>query len=203
MRRLAAIALLPASMLAIAGCSSGNRAKPDLSPPTAKQTIAAAPKWYLKVPQDSLYLLGAATATSRDMQTAIDKAQLAGRSQIAQSYESHFQGLAKRFQEEVGVADSSDMLQQFEQTYKAVADVALLGTRAREQEVKAEGPIYRVYVLMEMPIGPANAAIMRKLRQNQQMYTRLRASQAFQELEHEVDRVEKQEAAQAGTPDRP
>ena len=47
----------------------------------------------------------------------------------------------------------------------------------------------RVYVLMTLPIGSANQALMSKLKANEHLYTRFRASQAFEELDADIKGV--------------
>jgi hypothetical protein len=64
------------------------------------------------------------------------------------------------------------------------------GTRVKNQDIKVENGIYRSYVLMELPLGAANAALMQQIRNNENMYTRFRATQAFDELETEVEKYE-------------
>ena len=44
---------------------------------------------------------------------------------------------------------------------------------------------------MAMPIGDANAAIVNRIKAQQNLYTRFRASQAFTELEADVENYEK------------
>ena len=44
---------------------------------------------------------------------------------------------------------------------------------------------------MELPIGAANAEMLAKIKENERMYTRYRASEAFKELEEEVEKYEK------------
>jgi len=170
----------------------------DLSPAPSAGVVRDMPRWYSNPPEDRDYLLGPATATSRDMQVAVNKAQTEGRNQIAQQLDVRFSGLAARFQEEVGIGDDSELLDQFTQVYKAVTSEVVTGTRAREQEIIPEGGIYRVYVLMEMPIGAANAALVSRIRASEHLYTRLRASEAFRELEAEIAKYEQLKKEQGG-----
>ena len=179
MNRSSILLLLPLVLL-LAACGSSNK---TLTPAPSKQTLKHIPKWYLDVPQDPNYLFAPASATSRDMQLAIDQARMSGRGEIAQQLEVKFTGLLKRFQEETGIGEESEFLQMFSQTYKAVISQVLIGSRTSKQEIQPEGTIYRAYVLMEMPIGQANAALMQQLRSNQAMYTRFRATKAFEEPE--------------------
>lgn len=165
-------------ILLIAGCGS------------SRETVRSAPDWYLDLPEDPNYIFAAVTSTSRDMQVAVDKAQADGRNEIAQQLELRMSGLTKRFQEEVGLDEDSELLEQFTNVYKAVVDQVLHGTRPSQREILEEGNTFRAYVLMEMPIGQANQALMQRIRQNENMYTRFRASEAFEELEKEIERYE-------------
>jgi hypothetical protein len=127
---------------------------------------------------------------------AVNKAQTEGRNQIAQQLEVRFQGLSKRFQEEVGIGDDSQLLDEFTQVYKAVTSEVITGSRARNEETRPEGDVYRVYVLMEMPIGAANANLLARLRASEHLYTRIRAAEAFEELQKEVEDYEGWKGAQ-------
>jgi hypothetical protein len=162
----------------------------DLTPPPSREVMRNVPHWYVNPPSDPNHLLGPATATSRDLQLAVNKAQTEGRNQIARQLDLRFSSLGKRFQEEVGLGDDSQLLDQFTQVYKTVTDEVITGSRTREQEIRPEGGVYRVFVLMEMPIGAASQALLARIRAGEQMYTRFRASEAFRELEEEVAEYE-------------
>ena len=62
----------------------------------------------------------------------------------------------------------------------------LNGARIDKKEVAAEGGIYRAYVLMSLPIGEANKALMEQIRANGRLYAEFKASKAFQELDAEL-----------------
>jgi hypothetical protein len=175
--------------LALAACSSGNP-NPTLSPTPTRDVVQSSPEWYMNVPTDPNYMFAAKSATSRDMQIAVDKAVADARSEIAKQLEVKYQGLEKRFREETGTGTESELLDQYSNAYKQVVSSTLYGTRTKNQVVKPEGQIYRAWVLMEMPIGQANEQLMSKIKANQAMYTRFRATQAFQELETEVQKYE-------------
>ena len=176
-------------VLAITGCGGGSKIV-DLTPVPNSEILKRAPNWFTDVPQDPNYLFAAATATSSDMQLAINKAQTEGRNQLAQQMEVKFNGLQKRFQEEVGVGDGSEYLDQFTLAYKSVVSTVLHGSRISKQDLQQERQIWRSYVLMEMPIGEANQQLMAKIKANQNLYTRFRATEAFDELDDEIDRFE-------------
>lgn len=183
-----ALALLGLAIL-VSSCGSSLK-NTDLTPVANSQILKKAPKWFVEIPQDPNYLFAAATATSTDMQLAINKAQTEGRNQLAQQLEVKFNGLQKRFQEETGAGNDSEYLDQFTLAYKSVVSTELHGSRISRQDLQQEGEIWRSYVLMEMPIGQANEQLMGKIKANQNLYTRFRATQTYQELDEEIEKFE-------------
>ena len=75
---------------------------------------------------------------------------------------------------------------------KGVASTALKGTRVAKQDIDREKgkelDLYRAYVLMELPVKAIDAALVGKVKENTDMYTRFRASQGFKELESEIEK---------------
>lgn len=171
-----------------AGCRHAARTT-ELTPVATRETIRNLPGWYLKPPTDQNYLFGAATAVSRDLQLAINKAQADGRNALAQQLEVKYGSLNKRFVEEVG-RDGSQLLDQYTQAYKAVVSQVLYGSRARQQTLRTEGDMYRAVVLMELPIGEMSKKLLEQIRAQEQLYTRFRASEVFKELDAEVQRYD-------------
>jgi hypothetical protein len=148
------------------------------------------PDWYTEVPTDNEYLYAARTATSQDMQLALDKAVTDGRAEIGRQTELRIQGLQKRFDEEVGLNTDAQLMSQYTQATKTVVSTSLSGTRTKLQELCKDGELWRAYVLVEYPIGAANEALMQQIKKNNEMYTRFRASQAFKDLDAEVQKYE-------------
>ena len=163
----------------------------DTSRPAAQTTLFVRnlPGWYLRPPRDDNYLFGAATAVSRDVQVAINKAQADARSAIAQELEVKYGALNKRFVEEVG-REGAQLLDQYTQVYKAVVSTSLYGSRPRQQELRTENSLYRATVLMELPVGEMSKRLLEQLRAQEQLYTRFRAGEAFKELDAEVQKYE-------------
>ncbi|HNV77610.1 MAG: LPP20 family lipoprotein [Gemmatimonadetes bacterium] len=181
-RSLAVLALLTVA------CHRAPRST-DLAPAASRETIKGLPGWYLKPPTDKNFLYAPATAVSRDVQVAINKAEAEGRAGLAQQLEVKYGALTKRFVEEVG-REGSQLLDQYTTAYKAVVSQTLYGTRAKQQALRTEGDVYRATVLMELPVGEASKKLLEQLRQQEQLYTRFRASEVFKELDAEVQRYE-------------
>ena len=150
------------------------------------------PDWYKNPPNaDEGQLYSAAVGQSRDMVVATKKAKVDARSDLAQQMATKVQNLEKLFSEEVGTDAESELLEQFTSVTKAIASETLHGSQEEEKEVHdLEDGTIRVYVLMSLPIGAANQALMAKIKANEHLYTRFRASQAFEELNAEIEAYE-------------
>ncbi len=188
-----ALVLLAAGILA-AGCGGG---------PETMQSADTGdiPAWYTNVPQDSNYVYAVNTATSQDMQLAYDKATTGARAELGRQVELKVSGLQKRFEEETGTGQDAQLMQQFTQATKTVVSTTMSGTRVKEKTHLKDGNIYRAYVLAEYPLGAANAALLQAIKQNEQMYTRFRASQAYKDLDQEAKKYEDQKKEEAKQPE--
>ncbi len=176
--------------LVVAACGGSRNDTATLTPPPNRETLRNTPNWFNRPPRDDNFLLAPATAVSQDLQLAVDKAQAEGRNGLAQQMEVKYGALTKRFAEETGRMGDAQLLDQFTQVYKATVSQVLFGSRSRQQVVRTEGPVYRVYVLMELPTGEASRRLMEQVKANEQMYTRFRATEAFKELDAELQRYE-------------
>ena len=180
--RITSLAGSLATCMALA-CGSGTF---DLAPPSARSTVEKAPDWMLNVPVDDDHLSAAATATSRDFQLAVDKAHNLALVDIGRQLGSHMKNLTRQFQEETGLAADSQLLTEFSSVTKAMVDETLVGARIARRRLISEGNIYRAFVLVELPIGDANLALAQKLKSDEALYTRFRATRAYAELDDEV-----------------
>ncbi|MDQ8144877.1 MAG: LPP20 family lipoprotein [Gemmatimonadota bacterium] len=173
-----------------AACGGGTSSAVATAAGPSPVNVNRLPDWFTNVPTDANTMYAATTAESRDLQLAINKAVTDGRNNLAQQMEVKFEGLSKRFQEETGLGADAQLIDQFTQAYKGIVSQTINGSRAAKQEIVNTPAGYRAYVLVELPIGQASQALMQRVRANEQMYTRFRASQAFDELQKEVERYE-------------
>lgn len=170
----------------MSACSSSQTALPDV------QTLEI-PTWFASPPEDPNYIFAPSTATSRDLQTAINRATTDARAEIARNVEVRVEGMQKNFTEEVGVGEDATFRQMFEEVSRTVVATSLNGSRVKEQSYEQDGNLWRAYVLMEYPIGAANKQLMDQMREREEMYTRFRQSQSFQELEEAVRQYEERQ----------
>ncbi|MBT4101313.1 MAG: hypothetical protein HOM68_01900 [Gemmatimonadetes bacterium] len=162
----------------------------NLAPASARSVVKDAPEWLFEVPQTEDHLTATATATSRDMQVAMDKARIAAQAGLAQQLGARLDDVTRRFMEETGAAANSELLSAFRATTKTITSERITGTHVVEREVVAEGDIYRAYVMLRTPIGAANQLLLQQMKDDEAMYTRFRASAAYDELEEEIRRFQ-------------
>ena len=177
------------SMLAIfIGCAS--KKGPDLSPDASRKTIGNMPEWFINPPKKEGFRYNTSTATSQDMQMALDKARTSAATTLAGLVESEWNGLVKRAQEETGLGPDSDIIDQFSNTQEQIISKRLNDISISEQTVQDErtdkGRIYRAYVLVEFNEGAANDRLLAQIKANEKIYTAIRATELFDEMEDKV-----------------
>ncbi len=150
------------------------------------------PDWFNNPPVDPEYLFSVATATSRDLQMAINKAKQQALLDIAGQIETRVKGLAKQFTEEIGLGEDAQFNSQMTQAIKTVVSTTINGAKPRFQNTSKEGVLWRACVLMELPMGELKAQFMQNLKNREILRQKLRASEAFQELEEEVEKYEQE-----------
>lgn len=182
MRKISLFILIIISMSIMFGCGGTKQ--------LSKVEAGDIPDWFVDIPEDPNYLFATNSATSQDMQLAMDKAITAARAEIGRQVDIRIKGMQKRFDEEVGMDEDSELLQQFTQATKTVVSTSLSGSRVAKQKPVQDGNMWRAYVLVSYPIGAANEALMKQIAKSNNMYTRFRSSEAFKELEEEVKKFE-------------
>jgi len=144
------------------------------------------PEWYLTTPTEENYLFAAASATSKDMDLAISKASTEARAKIARTLEVKVNSMQKKFEEEIGTGENSEYLSQFTQATKTVVSKEMNGSQISQKKLVKDGKYWRAYVLAKYPTGSAQKAFLEQIKGDTKLYTRFRASEAFNELDNEV-----------------
>lgn len=174
--KIAALLLLAASLL-VAGCGGSGAALEDT------------PEWMAEKPSSEQAVYGAGTGSASTLQTAIEKSKMRAQGDIASSIEAQFNSMTKDFREDVG----GEELSQFTQAQEQIVSQMLRGVQSEDQKIMEEDEGYRVYTLMEMPIGKAAEQFLSQLQTSEEMYTRFRSSEAFEEMRKRVEEYESQQ----------
>jgi len=198
MKKLTAFLCIVLSFITVfvfIGCGSKQVKTPDkpvVSPQATREGMEVqVPEWFANPPSDPNYLYAPATIKSTDMGHAVEQARQAGRDEIARQISTKVTSMMKRFQEETGADEDAEFLSMTTTVSKSISSEVINGSKSVQQKIYKEGTrSFRAYVLIELPIGAMNNALVDKVKENKNMYTRFRASQAFKELEEESEKYE-------------
>ena len=152
------------------------------------------PDWYLNTPEKEGYKYYSATATSQDLQMAVDKATLNAANALAGQMDSEMSALVKRAQEETGLGSNSHVIDKFSQTQEQIISQSLKDYRVAKKEVQDEkGNIYRAYVLIEWDGGAAQQRFLAQIKADEQLFNAMRTTELFDEMETKVEAYRKRD----------
>jgi hypothetical protein len=153
-------------------------------------TIDQLPDWFMTLPTDANSVYSAGTATSPDLQLAFDKATLNAKRVLADRINSLVSSKMKEFVAEIGQGEDTEVVTESERvTTNLITEVNINGYTQSDAQVIQQGSNYRAYILLQYPIGKANRILIDQIKQNRILEARLRASEAFKELEEEIERA--------------
>ncbi len=169
------------------------KSKTDLNPEASKSIIKGAPDWYLDTPTKEGFKLVSSSATSQDMQVAINKASLDAANTLASMVRSEMNALVKRVREETGHEDDSDLLDRFSQVQEQVVATTLEDWKVAKKNIYREknskgNNIFRAYVLIEWDEGAAQKRFLDKIKSEKEIYEAIRATELYEEMEDKVEK---------------
>ena len=179
--------------LFFSGCGSSKG--PNLSPEPTRKVMKNIPNWYIKTPKKEGFRYAGATATSRDLQLAVNKATQDAATQCAGSMDSEMNALVKRVREETGVSTDSDILDRFSQTQEQIISISLNDYDIVKKEILEESSdsqdIFRAYILIEWDEGAAQKRLLDRIKADKEIYDAIRASELYEEMEQKVEAYRK------------
>ena len=168
---------------------------------SAKYATSIIPDWYEEMPtkKGSIFTVGAATAP--DLQLAVDIANLNAKVVLADRINGKLSSMTKSFIAKFGQSDiDATVLTEIEKVAKnVVATVDVAGYAPNKVKVFPAGTQFRAFVLLEYSNKEAYKIIMNRLRKDRMVYSRLRSTEAWKELEKEVQAQGKVDEAQSLT----
>jgi len=194
------------SILALLGACASNEPKslvetPEIKYKTAKvnAAISVIPNWYKEMPEKkgSIFTVGAATAP--DLQFAVDIATLNAKVVLADRINGKLKAMTKSWMAKFGNSDlDASVMTEIEKVAKnVIANVDVAGYNPTKVDVFPAGTQYRAFVLLEYSDKEASKVILNRMRKDRMVYSRLRSTEAWKELEREVEGVEKKDEAQS------
>ena len=190
------VVVLSVLVIVFSGCSSNPPPQPprvEVESGDGRVDVDDIPAWFLNPPSDPDNLYAATTSTSENLSFAFETAEDAGRLDIASEIQTKVTAMFRRYRQEVGAGEDSELASFSEAISQEVVSEVVRGIRRELGEVRREGSVTkRVYVLMKMPLRLAKETLVSKVKADGDMLIRFRASEAFKELEKEVEKYEQE-----------
>ena len=204
MNKITTISSMVALAIGLGACQSG---KNDISlqPVVAYKSeqvskqITNIPDWYLNMPTDEEAIYSSGSAKAPDLQLAVDIAILNAKTVLADRINGKLSSMTKSFIAKIGSSDlDTSVLSEIEKVSKnVVAEVDVAGYSVTKSDVTQDGTQYRAYVLLEYSNEEAIKIMLNRMRKDRMVYSRLRSTEAWKELENQVDKSKDEEEAQS------
>ena len=166
---------------------------------TVSKQIEQIPSWYLKIPSadDTIYSSGSARAP--DLQLAVDIAIMNAKTTLADRINGKLDSMTKSFVAKIGATDlDTSVLNEIEKTSKnVIASVDVAGYVVDKSDITQEGAQYRAYVLLAYNSEEATKIMMNRMKRDRMIYSRIRSTEAWKELENEVNKSKEEDEAKS------
>ena len=154
-------------------------------------SVSAIPEWFLQVPKNEyirngrvigeLTLFVTGTGRSSNLQLAIDKGVLNAKKSLAGQISSTVQSQMKYLVSELGSAKNKETLSEARQiTRNVISEISVAGYRRVKTKVISEKNKYRVFVLLEYPMGRINRLLSKQIENASASGSNLGNSRTFQ-----------------------
>ena len=174
---------------------------PEIRYQTAKveRAISIVPDWYKKMPEKKGSIFTVGTATAPDLQLAVDIATLNGKVVLADRINGKLKAMTKSWIAKFGQSDvDARVMTEIEKVAKnVIANVDVAGYNPVKTDVTTAGTQYRAFVLLEYSDKEAQKIIFNRLRKDRLVYSRIRSTKAWEELEEQVNKVEEKDEVQS------
>ena len=166
---------------------------------TVSQQVEQIPEWYLNIPSadDTIYSSGSARAP--DLQLAVDIAIMNAKTTLADRINGKLDSMTKSFVAKIGSSDlDTSVLNEIEKVSKnVIASVDVAGYIIDKSDVTQEGAQYRAYVLLAYNNEEATKVLMNRMKRDKMIYSRIRSTEAWKELEEEVNKSKDEDEAKS------
>ena len=166
------------------------------------EKVAAAtsniPKWYKKLPKKDNAIYSVGSSSSPDLQLSVDMATLNAKYTLADRINGKLDGMMKTFMTRLGTDEdvSATTMSEVEKVVKnVIASVDVAGYNPKEIEVFPSGTQFRAFVLLEYSDAEARKIIMNRMMKDRLVYSKIKSTNAFKDLQNEVNKSKKEDEA--------
>ena len=185
-------------MLFVAACSGTTKVKNEGETKTGM--IEEIPKWYSEKvgnkgilnQKDKFYVYGVGTATSPDLQLAMEKAKLIAKADIADVLEGELNGKSQTYIEEIGQDTTKQVVTESNNTIiNIIKNTKVQGYEQWKVEVSiTPNKEYRVWMGLQLPLGEYNKLVdYVKSQAALQLNSISKGEERFEGLEDEISAV--------------
>ena len=162
-----------------------------------QEQISTIPEWFKLMPTDNDNIFSAGTSVTPDMQFAIDAAVLNAKVILADRINSRLRSQIKQFRAKVGDGDlDATVMTELETAVKNItANTDVSGYHIANLEVVPHGTQYRAYVLLEYSDAEARKILSNRVRKDQMLMDKIRATRAWRELDETAEQQKMDDAA--------
>ena len=196
-----------ALMVGLGACAKNPNPTAILDTPMIKykteKVVAATsniPKWYKKLPKKDNAIYSVGSSSSPDLQLSVDMATLNAKYTLADRINGKLDGMMKTFMTRLGTDEdvSATTMSEVEKVVKnVIASVDVAGYNPKEIEVFPSGTQFRAFVLLEYSDTEARKIIMNRMMKDKLVYSKIRSTNAFKELENEVKGSKKEDESKS------
>jgi len=192
-----------ALMVGLGACAKNPNPTAILDTPMIKykteKVVAATsniPKWYKKLPKKDNAIYSVGSSSSPDLQLSVDMATLNAKYTLADRINGKLDGMMKTFMTRLGTDEdvSATTMSEVEKVVKnVIASVDVAGYNPKEIEVFPSGTQFRAFVLLEYSDAEARKIIMNRMMKDRLVYSKIKSTNAFKDLQNEVNKSKKEE----------
>jgi len=145
------------------------------------------PDWY-DLQNDPEYVQTYGNAEKVSENAAYNAAYANAMLQAAQYVEAYVKGMVKSYNSESGV-ENPQVLASVEAVVKVVSNSKFASTMVTKREtIMTENNRYKTFVRVSIPKEAVNKNLVNQIKNEEALYNQFKSSQAFEELEGEVDK---------------
>ena len=166
---------------------------------TVSKQIEQIPERYLNIPSADDTISSSGSAKAPDLQLAVDIAIMNAKTTLADRINGKLDSMTKSFVAKIGSDDlDTSVLTEIEKTSKnVIASVDVAGYVVDKSDITQEGTQYRAYVLLAYNSEEATKIMMNRMKRDRMIYSRIRSTEAWKELEDEVNKSKEEDEAKS------
>ena len=165
-----------------------------------KAAVKQVPSWFEKLPNKDNIIYSVGSSSSPDLQLSVDLATLNAKYTLADRINGKLDGMMKSFMSRLGQDNdvTASTITEVDKVVKnVIASVDVAGYNPTKVKVYPNGTQYRAFVLLEYSDKEARKIIMNRLMKDRMVYSKIKSTNAFKELEEEVDKSKKEDDAKS------